>query len=173
MPPSVSPVTVEDNDIESSVLSTLDSELYSCDRSPGSSQFPNNSFTKAKRKRSIAAISTWDHARPPKTGEAERSSNGRNKLWWCSYCANPTYSCASTITARNHLKKTHSIVVQVEESKAKQLRSEKLENIFNKMELTQETKRQTEEEKILKKSLHSKTFHETLVQLITLKEFGM
>ena len=169
MPPSVSPVTVENNDIKSSVLSTLDSELYSCDRNPDSSQFPNNSFTKAKRKRSIAAISTWDHARPPKTGEAERSSNGRDKLWWCSYCANPTYSCASTTTARNHLRKTHNIVVQVEESKAKQLRSERFKNIFNKVELTQETKRQAEEKRILKKSLHSKAFHEALVQLITLR----
>src|SRR6516164_5299471 len=105
MPSSVSPTTVEDDDIESSILSTLDSELHSCDGSSSS-----NPSIKAKRKRSVAAISTWDHARPPKSGEAERSSNARDKLWWCSYCINPTYSCASTTTARNHLRKVHGII---------------------------------------------------------------
>src|SRR5947208_7810174 len=120
MTSSVPSIAIEDGETDSFILSTLDNDIYSCDGSPNFSQILGNSESPvAKRKCSVVAIPTWDHARPAKVGEAQHSSNGRDKIWWCSYCVNPTYSCASTTTARNHSRKIHSIIVVVEESKAK------------------------------------------------------
>jgi hypothetical protein len=64
------------NDAESSILSMIDSDVFSCTQSPEPSQSSEVSFIKhSKRNCKITAVTTWDHAHPAK-GDEPVQDNG-------------------------------------------------------------------------------------------------
>ncbi|KAJ8102358.1 hypothetical protein POJ06DRAFT_249498, partial [Lipomyces tetrasporus] len=73
-------------------------------------------------------MTTWDYSRPAKPNESERSTDGRNKIFYCKLCLNPSYSCQNLILARYHLSHSHQIKVTDTETKAKRLRENRLQN---------------------------------------------
>ncbi|KAK9349635.1 hypothetical protein V1523DRAFT_176480 [Lipomyces doorenjongii] len=75
-------------------------------------------------------MTTWDYSRPAKPNEPERSTDGRNRIFYCKLCLNPSYSCQSLTSARYHLSHSHQIKVTDTETKAKRLRENRLQNIW-------------------------------------------
>ncbi|KAJ8098531.1 hypothetical protein POJ06DRAFT_257294 [Lipomyces tetrasporus] len=64
-------------------------------------------------------MTTWDYSRPAKPNESERSTDGRNKFFYCNLTS-----------ARYHLSHSHQIKVTDTETKAKRLRENRLQNIW-------------------------------------------
>jgi hypothetical protein len=126
---------MSDNSDNNITSSTLDSELFTSDQYLESTPSKlSSSTTTTRRKRKLTAKTTWDYAQDPKPKEPKWSANGCNKIFYCKLCVNPSYNCHSLMSAWYHLKHTHQITVTNTETKAKKLRTERLENIWAKTE---------------------------------------
>ncbi|KAK9327699.1 hypothetical protein V1520DRAFT_30194 [Lipomyces starkeyi] len=75
-------------------------------------------------------MTTLDYSRPAKPDEPVRSTDGRNRIFYCKLCLNPSYSCQSVTSARYHLSHSHQIKATDMETKAKRLRENRLQNIW-------------------------------------------
>ncbi|KAH7394652.1 hypothetical protein BKA66DRAFT_438462 [Pyrenochaeta sp. MPI-SDFR-AT-0127] len=170
------PNNIIDDDTQSSVLSTLDSNAFSTTISEvlDGESISNPIVTSTrKRKRNQTALDTWKYARAPQDGEPERTSSGRKgKIWYCSFsgCQNPTQKFESTTSARYHLKQTHDTNLEVDDSKVKKARVNTLESVFKAAAQTQEKKREDREYEVLTSVINREAFKEALVRVIALHD---
>ena len=106
MPPSSTDITDDDF----SILLELNSDQFTYsdagDEQSSSSIADTSTPPKPRRKRKLAATSTWGFARDPLPGEPSR--DGKNKIWYCSMCE---WDSASLTSARVHLAKQHGIEI--------------------------------------------------------------
>ncbi|KAK9318703.1 hypothetical protein V1517DRAFT_334877 [Lipomyces orientalis] len=72
--------------------SAPDSDLFI----PDTPTPPVGSSVSYSRKRKVTAMTTWDYSRPAKPNEPERSRDGRNRIFYCKLCLNPSYSCKAS-----------------------------------------------------------------------------
>ncbi|KAK9334683.1 hypothetical protein V1521DRAFT_150226 [Lipomyces starkeyi] len=106
--------------------STPDSDVF-LPETPTPSEGSSASYS---RKRKLTAMTTLDYSRPAKPDEPVRSTDGRNRIFYCKLCLNPSYSCQSVTSARYHLSHSHQIKATDMETKAKRLRENRLQNIW-------------------------------------------
>lgn len=115
-----------------------------------------------RKKAKLRAEETWKHAREP-TSEEPRVQ-GRNRIFYCKYCENPTYGIASSSGFRNHLEKKHQIFVEEPTRKVETQTRVILQDYYDKAVLTQETAEL--DAKVYRKALNKTVINEALVSLI-------
>ncbi|KAK9319971.1 hypothetical protein V1517DRAFT_19838 [Lipomyces orientalis] len=59
-----------------------------------------------------------------------KRKDGRNRIFYCKLCLNPSYSCQSLTSAGYYVRHSHQIRVADTETKAKKLREDRLQNIW-------------------------------------------
>jgi hypothetical protein len=110
---------------ELSVLSTI--ELGS-----STSTLPNPSFSNQGNRKRKTTANTWVHARDPKGSEPARCERKNEKIYYCKYCVDPTYSTTVSTTFRYHLLSTHGIELDTNEHPIKKQRDSLIKDAFAK-----------------------------------------
>ncbi|KAK9320273.1 hypothetical protein V1517DRAFT_329795 [Lipomyces orientalis] len=145
-------------------------ELSESSSAPDSDVFMPNTPTPPEGSSSLlTAITTWAYSRPGKPNEPKRSGDGRNRIFYCKLCLNPSYSCQSLISARYHLRHSHQIRVADTETKAKRLREDRLQNIWAMAEEKNLALAREREANGLQAVLNKQALQQALVQLIVLR----
>ncbi|CEJ83175.1 Putative TPR repeat protein [[Torrubiella] hemipterigena] len=137
----------------------------------GVPQLASSSSERPSRKRKATA-STWAHARDPTGLEPSRCGRKNEKIYYCRYCINPTYSTSVSTTFRNHLFKVHDIEVEAAEHPVKRQRDRLIQDAFAKAGEVHAAKRLAGEEVVLRDAVNPKAAREALVQLVTVRNLS-
>jgi hypothetical protein len=113
--------------------------------------------------RKRTAVSTWEHARPPKDNEEEFI--GKTRYFYCKYCETPPYRCQSSSAFRNHLRSKHGIDVQPKESKVQTSALAKLKLMYSKAGGSNNAVSEFEAQ-VLKNVLNKSVIEKTLTTMI-------
>jgi hypothetical protein len=131
--------------------------------SPLPTQEPSDIESRKSRKRT--ALATWDHTRLPCNSEPEYK--GKDRMFYCKYCENPSYGCQSSSSFRNHLSKKHDIDIQPESRQIEASSLLKLQDLYDKAAHSNQT--QELDTQILKRVLNKKVINEALVSLVVVR----
>jgi len=131
--------------------------------SPLPTQEPSDIASRQSRKRT--ALATWDHTRPPHNLEPEYK--GKDRIFYCKYCENPSYGCQSSSSFRNHLLRKHDIDIQPESYQIQVFSLLKLQDLYDKAAHSSQT--QEFDAQILKRTLNKKVINEALVSLVVVR----
>jgi hypothetical protein len=97
-------------------------ENLSLDDDADQSLVSENTSTTSKsfKSRGKSAHETWRHSRSPLSNELTNDPNNNRPLMYCKHCTtSKTYSSFVTGNFRNHLQKTHGIIVMKVQSSLK------------------------------------------------------
>jgi hypothetical protein len=150
---------------ELSVLSTVEP-------SSSTSTPLNPSFSSHGNRKRKTTANTWVHVRDPKDSEPPRCARKNEKIYYCKYCVDPTYSTTVSTTFRHHLLNTHGIELDTNEHPIKKQRDSLIKDAFAKAGAVNSTKQSVKEEVTLRTAVNQKAALEALVQLVTVRDLS-
>src|ERR1700754_3248571 len=79
--------------------------------SPKRSSPSSETADRSSRKRRTTS-SVWAHTREPRSAEPIRCGRKNERIYYCAYCNDPSYSTVVSTTFRHHLLKVHGIELE-------------------------------------------------------------
>jgi hAT family C-terminal dimerisation region len=142
------------------------------DLAPTTSTIPNSSLSNQGSRKRKTTANTWTHAREPRSSEPARCARRNEKIYYCKYCVDPTYSTTVSTTFRYHLLSIHGIELEASEHPIKKQRNSLIKDAFAKAGVVNIVKESAKEEVTLRAAVNRKAALEALVQLITVRNLS-
>jgi hypothetical protein len=116
------------------------------DVAPSTSTRPNSSLSNQGSRKRKTTVNTWTHAREPRGSEPARCARRNEKIYYCKYCVDPTYSTTVSTTFRYHLLSIHGIELDTSEHPIKKQRDSLIKDAFAKAGVVNTVKESAKEE---------------------------
>jgi len=121
--------------------------------------------TESKKSRKRSAHTTWAHTRTPQDQEPEYQ--GKNRLFYCKYCIDESYSTPASTSFRHHLLSKHEIRVEATPGPIQTAALEQLQQLYTRAMSLGQT--QQLDSQVLQKNLNKDVINEALVSLIIVR----
>lgn len=148
----------------SALLAHRAAAMHSCYSAPKLAETADRS---SRKRRTTSSV--WAHTREPRSAEPIRCGRKNERIYYCAYCNDLSYSTIVSTTFRHHLLKVHGIELEAELHPIKRQRDNLLQDAFTKARHIAASKQSTEAEQILRGAINQKAAPEALAQLVTVR----